>query len=387
MASAGESANRSLRVQVYQELKLWLRTQPVPERIRFLNDLARKNERFSLRLLRSVHLPVEALIDLLPQRLGGHPGNAAYIVKCFEPQLGRRRFWRLVKKHLTPGSPMFLALDVSGGGTLSRRLSLSTGEQASVPFLGAYIAVLALALCFFSVATAPAWVMARVVDYASRGRVGMDRTEGSFWQGKAAFVNYQFKDGSGRRLQNFSWELLPARLLRGEAAARVTLADSDGTLDAIVGMRGSRPFASGVQVSFPAPLLRGVAPLLELWSPGGVVRIDAAAINLNPLQVTEPAKARWQGASLTLSPVAPLGDYELDITPQGDSLALNLQTTSGALLVKGSGQYTQKSGGEFSGKAQAAPGFDEPLAPLLQIMGQAAGDGSVNVLAKLPALP
>ena len=304
MASAGESANRSLRVQVYQELKQWLRRRPVPERI-----------------------------------------------------------------------------------TLPRRLPLNVGGQASVPFLGAYIAVLMLALGVFTIATAPAWVMASVVEYASQESMQMGRTEGSFWHGKAASINYRFKDGSGRRLQNFTWEVLPAHLLRGEMAARVTLADNDGTLDAIVGMRGSRPFASSIQASFPATLLRGAAPLLELWSPGGMVKIEAGAINLNPLQFIEPAKARWQGATLTLSPVSPLGDYELGITPQGDRLALNLQTTSGALLVNGSGQYTLKSGGEFIGKAQAAPGFDEPLAPLLQIMGQAAGDGSVNVLAKLPALP
>lgn len=387
MASAEQLANRSARAHTYQELKVWLRTQPVAERSRFLNELAQKNERFALRLARSVHLPLEALIDMLPQRLGGNPANAARIVKCFEPQLGKRRFWRLVKKHLTAGSPMFLALDVYGGGTLSRRLPLRVSEQASVPYLGVYIAVLVLALAVSIIVTAPAWCMASVVAYASQGRVEMDRTEGSFWTGKAAYITYQFKDGSGRRLENFTWDVLPIYLLRGELAARISLADSDCTLNAIIGVRGSRPFASDAQVSFPAPLARSVAPLLDLWSPGGVVRIDAGRIRLNPLQLTEPARARWQGATLTLSPVAPLGDYDLSITPRGDQLAVNLQTTSGALLVSGSGEYTLQSGGEFRGKARAAPGFEEQLGPLLEIMGRPEGNGSVAVQVKLPPPP
>lgn len=382
--SAARQAGRS---QAYKELKAWLRTQSVPQQIRFLNDLAVRNERFSLRLTNSAELPRDALIQLLLQRLTGSHQSAHYVVKCFEAQLGKRRFWRLVRKNVDTASPMFLALDLCGGGVLSRQVVAKPQEQAPVPYFGVYIAVLALALAFFTISTAPAWLLASVAGHVSRGTVLLERPEGSFWKGKAAYVTYMFKDGSGRRLENFTWDVLPARLLRGEVAARVTLADSGGTVDTIVGLRGSRPFLADMQASFPAALTRGFVPLLDLWSPGGVVRVDAERVNLNPLQVAAPGKISWTGATLTLSPVSPLGDYEVQITPDGDKLTFGVTTANGALQVTGGGQYVLKTGGEFRGKAQAAPAFVVPMQPLLEIMGPATSDGGSDLRVKLPALP
>ena len=387
MPPATSAARPAGRSQAYKELKVWLRTQPVPQQIRFLNDLAQQNERFSLRLTNSAQLPRDALIQLLLQRLTGSHKSAHYVVKCFEAQLGKRRFWRLVKKNIDVGSPMFLALDLCGGGVLSRQVVAKPQEQASVPYFGAYIAVLPLALVFFTITTAPAWLLAGVAGYVSRGAVQLERPEGSFWKGKAAYLMYTFKDGSGRRLENFTWDMLPARLLRGEVAARVTLADSGGTVDSIVGLSGTRPFLEDTQASFPAALTRGLVPLLDLWSPGGVVRVEAERVYLNPLQVAAPGKVTWTGATLTLSPVAPLGDYELRVKPDGDKLAFGLTTTSGALQVSGGGQYMLKSGGEFRGKAQAAPASVVPLQPLLELMGPATSDGGSELKVILPALP
>lgn len=374
------------RSLAYRELKAWLRSQPTLQRVKFLNDLATQNELFSLRLTRSVELPRDALTELLLARLGGSHENARYIVKCFESLLGKRRFWRLVKKNVSREAPMFLALDIHGGGVLSRQVAAKPHEQAPVPYFAIYLLVLFLALVFFFVSSAPAWFMASLASRLSHGAVQLEMTEGSFWKGKAAYLTYTYRDGSGRRMENFTWDVLPSRLLRGEIAARLTLADSGGNFEGIAGMRGTRPFVSAVQAAVPAPMLRNLAPILDIWMPGGTVRVDAERINLNPVQVAAPAKVTWTGATLTLTPVAPLGDYELRVSPEGEQLKLDVKTLGGALLVNGSGQYVPTKGGNFHGRAQAAPGAVEQLMPLLEAMGPATNDGGSQLSVKLPPL-
>jgi general secretion pathway protein N len=380
---ATKKTGRSL---AYRELKAWLRSLPPLQRVKFLNDLAAQNELFSLRLTRTVELPRDALTELLLARLGGSHKNARYIVKCFESLLGKRRFWRLVKKHVSREAPMFLALDLHGGGVLSHQVVAKPAEQAPVPYFAIYLLVLFLALAFFFISSAPAWFMASLTSRLSHGVVQLEMTEGSFWKGKAAYLTYTYSDGSGKRMENFTWDVLPSRLLQGEVAARLTLADGGGTFQGIAGVRGTRPFLSAVQATVPAPMLRSVAPILDIWAPGGTVRVDAERINLNPVQVVAPAKVSWNDASLSLTPVAPLGNYELRVTPEGDQLKLEVKTLAGALFVNGSGQYALTKGGNFRGKAQAAPGAVEQLMPLLEAMGPATNDGGSQLALKLPPL-
>ena len=60
----------------------------------------------------------------------------------------------------------------------------------------------------------------------------------------------------------------------------------------------------------------------------------------------------------------------------GDTARLDVQTLSGALLLQGNGQWV---GGRlrFAGDAQAAPGNEEALANLLNIVGRRQGARSV----------
>lgn len=245
------------------------------------------------------------------------------------------------------------------------------------------VAVLAAALIIFAIATAPAWLMGRVVALASRDQVRIEQPAGGFWTGKAAAVAVNFS-GSAYRFENLSWHILPGRLLRGDIAARLALADARMNAQGIVASGGKRTTISGLQATLPADFASSFVPLLALWKPGGVLHIDAARLGLDPLQAQEAATVTWTDATLSLSNVAPLGDYQMRITPTGDRLGLNLQTTAGALVISGSGQYAIRSGGEFRGTARAAPGFADPLAPLLQIMGPKNADGSVGLVARLP---
>lgn len=81
-----------------------------------------------------------------------------------------------------------------------------------------------------------------------------------------------------------------------------------------------------------------------------------------------------------LSPIKPLGAYQLQLVWHGEQAALTLTTRSGPLLLQGAGRIT---GGrlQFSGQAQAQEGQEERLAILLNLLGQRRQVGNKNVIA------
>ena len=70
-----------------------------------------------------------------------------------------------------------------------------------------------------------------------------------------------------------------------------------------------------------------------------------------------------------LSPVKPLGSYNLAMEWNGQQAQLQLKTTKGAMLLNGSGALSNGRM-QFSGTAQAAPGQEDRLANFLNLLGQ-----------------
>ncbi|MES2354168.1 MAG: type II secretion system protein N [Pseudomonadota bacterium] len=248
-----------------------------------------------------------------------------------------------------------------------------------------YVPALFVALVVFLAATAPAWLMASLVSSLSSGKVQLEQPEGDLWNGRAAFVNYTLPDGSQQRLQKLSWEMLATRLLRGQLAAHLTIADTRVNVDTIAGLGLNGKFASDIQISAPAETMSLAVPILSVWKPSGTLRISAGEVKLAPLQIVQPAVVQWNSANVSIARVPQLGDYELTISPDNNQLNLALKTSNGALVLNGAGQYNFTSGGEFHGTGSAAAGYKEQLTPLLRLMGKTNNDGSVNLAIKLPA--
>ena len=76
--------------------------------------------------------------------------------------------------------------------------------------------------------------------------------------------------------------------------------------------------------------------------------------------------------SSPISPVKPLGAYEILANIGDDGLNWNVSTTSGPLLLKGQGDT--KGGMHFSGEASASPEAQESLIGLLSLLGKKDGD-------------
>ena len=84
-----------------------------------------------------------------------------------------------------------------------------------------------------------------------------------------------------------------------------------------------------------------------------------------------------------ISPVKPLGGYEIAANIADTGMNWTLSTTSGPLLLKGQGEFSNKgnSGGagkgagmHFSGEASASPESQESLIGLLSLLGKKEGD-------------
>lgn len=77
-----------------------------------------------------------------------------------------------------------------------------------------------------------------------------------------------------------------------------------------------------------------------------------------------------------ISPVAPLGSYEIQANLAQNAASWILSTSSGPLLLKGEGQIGHGPGSkglQFSGEATAAPEAEDALVGLLSLLGKREG--------------
>lgn len=242
---------------------------------------------------------------------------------------------------------------------------------------------LLLALLLF----APARWLAHALGQASAGQLQLVNARGSVWNGQADLL---LTGGEGSRSQSalpqgLSWRLRPG-WHEGPALAVALQAPcctpQPLQLRLRPGLGGSTLSVAAFNSQWPAELLSG------LGTPWNTLRLQGQlALRSEGLSVQmADGRARLQGGldieaievASRLASVRPLGSYRATLRADGagDSARLELQTLNGALLLQGSGQWV---GGRlrFAGDAQAAPGNEEALSNLLNIVGRRDGSRSV----------
>lgn len=221
--------------------------------------------------------------------------------------------------------------------------------------LGAYAVFLA--------GGAPAWILTGRVAAAAPGTVDFIEPQGTLWHG-AAGVRI-----AGAALERIEWRFLPQRLLSGEWAYALHIADPAAKADAIAarGFSGWRVHDLAVEVQ--AGLLARWLPLLGSFSPGGQIRIDAAQLAFDEKNIEGQAQVQWRGAALSLSEVRPLGDYGAEITLRDRRADYTVKTNSGTLRVAGRGSFQLPLQWSFNGEATAAPDTLPRLQDLLKTIG------------------
>lgn len=258
----------------------------------------------------------------------------------------------------------------------------TTATVRRLAFAAAVLGLL-LALLLF----APARWLASALDRASGGQVQLVNARGSVWSGQADLL---LTGGEGSRTssalpQGLRWRLRPA--WQGGPAFALALQAPCCTPQPLrlrlhPGLSETSLSVAGFDSRWPAELLAGLGTPWNTLRLQGVLALRSEGLTLT----LASGRARLHGGldidaldmASRLSSIRPLGSYRATLRAgaEGDTARLDLSTLNGALLLQGQGQWV---GGRlrFAGDAQAAPGSEEALTNLLNIVGRRQGARSV----------
>jgi general secretion pathway protein N len=241
------------------------------------------------------------------------------------------------------------------------------------------IASIALTVMMFF----PAGWMASMVEKQTAGRLTLGDAHGTLWRG-SAFIGGAASGSDpltpllpGR----FSWRLSPLVLL-GSIDAELENAEALSRPIIVKGNWHQWQVSPGA-ILLPAERMAALGSPLNTIQPSGQMRLSWELLQL-----------KWQNGTIgmfgtmhlemndlasRLSPVKPLGSYDLALAWNGTQAAVTLKTVRGPLLLNGSGAINNGRL-QFSGTAQAEAGQEQGLANFLNLLGQHRREGDKDVI-------
>jgi general secretion pathway protein N len=230
----------------------------------------------------------------------------------------------------------------------------------------------------------PAAWLGPMVEQQTGGRLTLGDAQGTLWRGSAFLGGAPGAGGAVTPLLpgRFAWRLSPLVLLGNVA---LTL-ENPLALSQPIRIEGSwsQWQVSPAELILPAEGLAGLGAPLNTLAPSGVMRLSWSTLELvrqqNAVAVNGRTVLVMNDMGSRMTPVRPLGSYELAMDWQGQQARLNLKTVRGALLLSGSGAL-DRGRLQFSGQASAANGYEETLGNLLNLLGQRRMVGGKNIIA------
>lgn len=234
------------------------------------------------------------------------------------------------------------------------------------------LAVYALAL----IATAPATLADAGLRHASDGSLRIAEARGTLWSGSGQI---EIRDAGGRAgvAKDFAWRVVPQSLLRGHLVCEIGLEQAGRRFPVTLTVSGVE--LANADISLPATVLgMGVAKLAPLGLTGEV-RVHVASLSIARDTLVGNATLQWRAAGSALTPVSPLGDYELRLDGEGATVNATLHTIEGPLRLEGKGSWTRGARPVFLGMAGVPPLHQQQLAPLLRLIAVERGAGSFEL--------
>jgi general secretion pathway protein N len=241
----------------------------------------------------------------------------------------------------------------------------------------ASIAVTALAFL-------PATWMASMLEQQTAGRLTLGDAQGTLWRGSAFIGGAPSGSDPVTPLLpgRFSWRLSPMVLL-GRVDADL---ENAAALSQPIRVTGSwhQWQVSPASILLPAERLASLGAPLNTVQPSGQMRLSWNPMQVvrqgGKLEVTGSMNLEMNDIASRLSPIKPLGAYNLAFDWRGQQAEMVLTTVKGPMLLNGSGML-MNGRLQFSGKAEAEAGQEERLANLLNLLGQRRREGGKDVIA------
>jgi general secretion pathway protein N len=226
------------------------------------------------------------------------------------------------------------------------------------------------------IATAPATLVDAGLQRASEGRLRLAEAQGTLWSGSGQL---EIRDAGGRNgiAKSIAWRMLPASLLRGHLAGEVELDRASKRFPVTISL--SRVEIADADINLPAAVLGLAAPKLAPLELTGEMLIHVANFAAGRSEIQGNAVLQWHAAGSALTPVAPLGDYELRIDGEEAVVHASLRTLQGPLQLDGKGSWTYGDKPVILATARIAPQHQQQLAPLLRLIAIERSDGSFEL--------
>jgi general secretion pathway protein N len=230
--------------------------------------------------------------------------------------------------------------------------------------LGAFAAAL--------VAFAPATLVDARLERASEGRVRVAEAQGSLWSG-AGWIEIRDADGRAGVAKRLRWRVLPGSLLRGRLVAEVELDHAARPFPVTLSL--SRIEIADAGISVPAAALGLGMPRIAPLRLTGDVRVDIPRLSVERGRMDGAATLKWRAAGSALTPISPLGDYEVHFKAVGPAVHAALRTLEGPLQLEGKGTWSNGAAPSFLVIARVPAQHREQLAPLLGLIAVERGAG------------
>ncbi len=257
-------------------------------------------------------------------------------------------------------------------------------KRNAPPWIWAWLGAVAGLLLAVTV-VAPAHWLAYGIGQLTAQRLQLQSAQGTVWNGRAQ-LTLGSEDSLAPRTAlpgELAWQLQPHwQGLRVRLSAACCL-DGTWTWDL-------QPRWLGLQVlpedrdarqplRLPSALLAGLGTPWNTLQLEGTLALSTQSLVLDLGQDHPRLQGQLQlqalAMSTALSPLRPVGSYALTLEG-GLAPTLALRTLEGGLQLQGKGQWRQGQL-QFTGDAQAAPGQEEALANLLNIIGRRSGARSI----------
>lgn len=217
-------------------------------------------------------------------------------------------------------------------------------------------------------------------------RVMLQQPEGTIWQGSAALAFSESNaSAAGCReplsvTERFHW-VTSCSVAKLSCQTQIQYVALEKPQLLLWGL-GQTQIAAN-EVKLPANVLEGLGNPWSTLRPRGQLEARWTDLNLNGVwNAVTGAQANnarsgviriiISNLSSPISPVKPLGAYEILANIANDGLNWVLSSTAGPLLLMGQGDM--KSGLHFEGEASASPEAQDSLMGLLGLLGKKEGD-------------
>jgi len=226
---------------------------------------------------------------------------------------------------------------------------------------------------------APATLIDARLERASDGRLRLAEAQGSLWSG-AGWIEIRDAHGRAGVAKRLAWRVLPGSLLRGRLMAEVELGQAAKPFPLTISL--SRIEIADAGISLPAAALGLGIPRLAPLRLSGDVLVKISHLSLEHGRMHGDATLQWRGAGSALTPVSPLGEYEVRFKAAGPAVHAALSTLQGPLELDGKGAWSNGGPPSFLATARVPAQHREQLSPLLRLIAVERGAGIFELQLK-----